>query len=112
MSPFATAALSLASGTITRVPRDSTIDKADLMLVSHTGVALSRCTTLRFTLDPNREQHQRLLAHADAARLAYNHHIGRVRATLGQRAAERSYGVAESDLTAPLSWSKVSFINT
>jgi putative transposase len=32
-------------------------------------------------------------------------------ANLAQRAAERSYGVAEADLTAPLSWSKVSLIN-
>ena len=111
MSLFATAALSVASGTITRVPRDSTVDKASLVLVSHTGVPLSRSTTFRFTLDPNREQHQGLLAHAGAARLAYNHHLGRVKASLGQRAAERSYGVAETDLTPPLSWSKVSFIN-
>lgn len=93
----------MASGTITRVPRDSTVDKASLVLVSHTGVPLSRSTTFRFTLDPNREQHQALLAHAGAARLAYNHHLGRVKASLGQRAAERSYGVAETDLTPPLS---------
>ncbi len=81
------------------------------MLVSHTGVPLSRATTFRFTLDPNREQEQRLLAHAGAARLAYNHHLGRVKANLDQRAAERSYGIAETDLTPTLSWSKVSFIN-
>ena len=69
------------------------------MLVSHTGVPLNRSTTFRFTLDPNREQEQRLLAHAGAARLAYNHHLGRVKANLDQRAAERSYGVADADLT-------------
>ncbi len=80
-------------------------------LVSHTGVPLTRATTFRFTLDPNREQARWLLAHAGAARLAYNHHLGRVRANLDQRAAERSYGIAEADLTPPLSWSKVSFIN-
>ena len=79
--------------------------------MSHTGVPLTRPTTFRFTLDPNREQEQRLLAHAGAARLAYNHHLGRVRANLDQRAAERSYGVPEADLTPSLSWSKVSFIN-
>jgi len=74
-------------------------------------VPLSRSTTFQFTLDPNREQHQRLLAHAGAARLAFNHHLGRVKANLGQRAAERSYGVAEVDLTPALSWLRVSFIN-
>jgi len=79
--------------------------------VSHTGVPLTRSTTFRFTLDPNREQEQRLLAHAGAARLAYNHHLRRVKANLDQRAAERSYGLADADLTPSLSWSKVSFIN-
>jgi putative transposase len=103
--------LSVASGTISAVPRDAAVDKPSLVLVSHTGVPLLRSTTFRFTLDPNREQYQRLLAHAGAARLAYNHHLGRVKANLGQRAAERSYGVAESDLTPALSWSRLSFIN-
>jgi putative transposase len=84
---------------------------ADTTLVSYTGVPLTRSTTFRFTLDPNREQEQRLLAHAGAARLAYNHQLARVKANLDQRAAERSYGVADADLTPPLSWSKVSFIN-
>ena len=111
MCLFATAALSVASGTISAVPRDAAVEKPSLVLVSHTGVPLSRSTTFRFTLDPNREQHRRLLAHAGAARLAYNHHIGRVKANLAQRAAERSYGVVESDLTPTLSWSRVSFIN-
>jgi putative transposase len=104
------AALSVVSGTIGRMPV-AAAGKVDTTLVSHTGVPLTRATTFRFTLDPNRDQHQRLLAHAGAARLAYNHHLGRVRANLEQRAAERSYGVAEADLTPALSWSKVSFIN-
>ncbi len=80
-------------------------------LVSHSGVPLTRATTFRFTLDVNREQHQRLLAHAGAFRLAFNHHLGRVKANLDQRAAERSYGVADADLSPALSWSKVAFIN-
>ena len=90
---------------------DAAVEEPSLVLVSHTGVPLSRSTTFRFTLDPNREQHRRLLAHAGAARLAYNHHLGRAVANLAQRAAERSYGVAEADLTPSLSFSKVSFIN-
>jgi putative transposase len=80
-------------------------------LVSHTDVPLTRAVTFRFTLDVTRQQHQQLLAHAGAFRLAYNHQIGRVKANLEQRAAERSYGVAEADLTPSLSWSKVSLIN-
>ena len=54
---------------------------------------LTRATTLRFTLDATAAQHQMLLAHAGAFRLAYNHQIGRVKANLEQRAAERSYGI-------------------
>lgn len=83
----------------------------DASLVSHTGLPLTRPTTIRFTLDVNREQHQWLLAHAGASRLAFNHHLGRVKANLDQRAAERTYGIAEEDLTPSLWWSKVSFIN-
>jgi putative transposase len=101
--------VSVVCGTISGVP--VLAGKDDTALMSHTGVPLTRSTTFRFTLDPNREQAQQLLAHAGVARLAYNHHLGRVKANLEQRAAERSYGLAEADLTPSLSWSKVSFIN-
>ncbi|MGZ5416450.1 MAG: helix-turn-helix domain-containing protein [Nocardioides sp.] len=76
------------------------------MLVSHAGVPLTRSTTFRFTLDINAAQHQSLLAHAGASRLAFNHHLARVKANLDQRAADRSYGVADADLTPSLSWSR------
>jgi hypothetical protein len=101
----------VAPGTISLVTVEARTDTTDTALVSHTGVRLTRATTFRFTLDPTRQQEQRLLAHAGAARLAFNHHLGRVRTNLDQRAAERSYGVAETDLTPSLSWSKVAFIN-
>jgi len=104
------AALSVAFGTIGYVPVTDVKDDT-APLVSHTGVPLTRATTFKFTIDVNRDQHQRLLAHAGAARLAYNHHLGRVKANLDQRAAERSYGINDADLTPALSWSKVSFIN-
>jgi putative transposase len=103
-------AVSVACGTICCVPETAAKDDT-APLVSHTGVPLTRATTFRFTLDVNREQHQLLLAHAGAARLAYNHQLARVKANLNQRAAERTYGVADADLTPALSWSKVSFIN-
>lgn len=102
-------AVSVVAGTISCVPVAAARD--DVVLVSHTGVRLTRSTTFRFTLDVNREQHQWLLAHAGASRLAFNHHLGRVKANLDQRAAERTYGIADADLTPSLSWSKVSFIN-
>jgi putative transposase len=80
-------------------------------LVSHAGVRLPRSMTFTFTLDPTREQHRRLLAHAGASRLAFNHQLGRVKANLDQRAAERTYGIAGQGLTPSLSWSKVSLVN-
>jgi putative transposase len=103
-------ALSVGSGTIADMPVTAA-SKHDTALASHTGVRLTRATSFRFTLDVNREQHQWLLAHAGASRLTFNHHLGRVKANLDQRAAERTYGIAEPSRTRSLSWSKVSFIN-
>jgi putative transposase len=105
--------LSVVAGTIVGMAERAVLDatgKGDAV-VSHSGVALRRATTFRFTLDVNGEQHQRLLAHAGASRMAFNHHLARVKANLDQRAAERTYGITDADLTASLSWSKVSFIN-
>jgi len=106
---FGADAVSVVFGIIGVVP--VTADGDNTLLVSHTGVPLTRATTFRFTLDVSRKQHQQLLAHAGAARLAYNHQLSRVKANLDQRAAEKTYGVAETDLTPSLSWSKVSFIS-
>jgi len=43
--------------------------------------------------------------------MVFNHQLARIKANLGQRAAERSYGLPDDNLTPSLSWSKVSFIN-
>jgi putative transposase len=80
-------------------------------LRSATGGPLTREVAFVFTLDPTRAQAQQLLSHAGAARLAFNHHLGRVKANLDQRAAERTYGLGDGQLTPVLSWSKFSFIN-
>ena len=80
-------------------------------LVSHAGVPLTRAVTFRFTLNPSAELEQVLFAHAGAFRFAFNHQLGRVLANLDQRAAEKSYGVPDAELTQTLSWSKVSLIN-
>jgi len=69
------------------------------MLVTH---------AYRFALDPTPRQVGVLLAHAGAARVAHNWCLARVLANLGQRAAERSYGVAEDDLTPACPWSMYS----
>ncbi len=57
----------------------------------------------RFALDPNQVQLAGLRRHAGAARFAYNWGLARVKAALGQRDAEKSYGLT-GDLLTPVSW--------
>jgi putative transposase len=59
----------------------------------------------RFALDPTPDQVGLLESHAGGARFAFNTMLAAVRANLDQRAAERSYGIAEVDLTPGMSWS-------
>jgi putative transposase len=59
----------------------------------------------KYALDPAPAQKRSLWSHAGAARFARNHMLALVKATLDQRAAERSYGIAEDDLTPSLGWS-------
>ena len=68
-------------------------------------MSLTVTQAYRFALDPTPRQVRDLLRHAGAARVAYNWGLARIKANLDQRSAERSYGIAETDLTAPLSWS-------
>jgi len=59
----------------------------------------------RFALDPTPAQERALRSNAGAARVAFNWGLARVKAVTGQREAERSYGIAEADLTPGISWS-------
>jgi putative transposase len=59
----------------------------------------------RFALDPTPRQVRDLLRHAGPSRVAYNWGLARIKANLSQRAAERSYGITDVDLTPCLSWS-------
>jgi putative transposase len=59
----------------------------------------------RFALDPTPRQRRALLSHCGAARFAYNWAVSWVCAALDQRAAERSYGIAEPELTQWRRWS-------
>ncbi|MBO4204469.1 IS607 family element RNA-guided endonuclease TnpB [Micromonospora echinofusca] len=59
----------------------------------------------RFALDLTPGQERDILAHAGAARVAHNWALARVKAVMGQRAAERTYGVADEHLTPTVSWS-------
>jgi hypothetical protein len=53
----------------------------------------------RFALHPSPSLERSLWSHAGAARFARNHMVGLVKAVLDQRAAERTYGIAEDGLT-------------
>ena len=59
----------------------------------------------RYALDPTPAQERALRSHAGAARVAFNWGLARVKANLSQREAERSYGIAEDDLTPYVDWS-------
>jgi putative transposase len=59
----------------------------------------------RFALDPTPRQAGALSRHCGAARVAFNWGLAQVKANLGQREAERSYGVADEGLTPSLGWS-------
>ncbi|MFG3702942.1 IS607 family element RNA-guided endonuclease TnpB, partial [Micromonospora sp. NPDC047620] len=59
----------------------------------------------RFALDLTPCQERAVLAHAGAARVAYNWGLARVKAVMGQRAAERSYGTPDELLTPAVEWS-------
>ncbi|MEO3777987.1 IS607 family element RNA-guided endonuclease TnpB [Micromonospora sp. B11E3] len=59
----------------------------------------------RFALDLTAGQERMVLAHAGAARVAYNWALARVKAVMDQRAAERTYGVPDDQLTPTVSWS-------
>jgi putative transposase len=58
----------------------------------------------RFALDPSPAQERAFRSHAGGARKAYNMMLALVKAVMGQRDAERSYGIAGDGLTPPLSW--------
>ena len=58
-----------------------------------------------FALDPTDAQAEAFRSHCGAQRFAYNWGLALVRANMEQRDAERSYGIAEDQLTPPVSWS-------
>ncbi|MFE3983422.1 IS607 family element RNA-guided endonuclease TnpB [Nocardia tengchongensis] len=59
----------------------------------------------RVALDPTSAQERLLRSHCGAQRYAFNWGLALVRANLAQREAERSYGIADGELTPPVGWS-------
>jgi putative transposase len=62
----------------------------------------------KYALNPTPRQDRFLDGHCAAARRAFNWGLGRVKANLDQRAAERSYGVPAELLTPAISWTMYS----
>ncbi|WP_083921578.1 IS607 family element RNA-guided endonuclease TnpB [Actinopolyspora halophila] len=62
----------------------------------------------QFALAPTEQQRAALSSHCGAQRFAYNWGLARVKAVLDQRAAERTYGIDEDQLTPSVSWSAYS----
>ncbi|MGH3982993.1 MAG: helix-turn-helix domain-containing protein [Pseudonocardiaceae bacterium] len=61
-----------------------------------------------FALDPTEGQAEQFRSHCGGQRYAYNFGLALIRANLDQRAAERTYGIPDDQLTEPVSWSAFS----
>jgi Helix-turn-helix domain len=59
----------------------------------------------RFALDPTPAQGRLLRSHCGAGRVAFNWGLAHVKAVMGQREAETTYGLPIEALTPPVSWS-------
>ncbi|MFY9921561.1 MAG: helix-turn-helix domain-containing protein [Mycobacterium sp.] len=59
----------------------------------------------RFALDLTPGQVRDLESHCGAARFVFNHMLAHVKAVADQRAAERTYGLTEAELTPVQGWS-------
>lgn len=62
----------------------------------------------QFALEPTERQAEQLRSHCGGQRVAFNWGLARVKANLSRRQAERSYGIAEEELTPSLNWSAYS----
>ncbi|GMA25064.1 transposase [Luteimicrobium album] len=59
----------------------------------------------RVELAPDAAQGSRLAQHAGLHRVVFNHCLAHVVAVMGQRAAERTYGLRDDELTPAMGWS-------
>jgi hypothetical protein len=62
----------------------------------------------RFAVDPTPEQEAALRSHCGGQRYAFNWGLALVKANLGQRQAETSYGIPVDELTPAVPWSAYS----
>ena len=59
----------------------------------------------RFALDPTPAQDRLLRSHCGAGPVAFNWGLAHVKAVMGQREAETTYGISDEGLTPAVSWS-------
>lgn len=59
----------------------------------------------RIELAPTPDQRGRLAQHAGLHRVVFNHALAHVKAVMDQRAAEKTYGVTEAEMTPATGWS-------
>jgi transposase len=64
----------------------------------------------KYALNPTPRQARYLDGHCGAARKAFNWGLGRIKAVMDQRAAERSYGIPDELVTPAISWSMYSLL--
>jgi putative transposase len=64
----------------------------------------------KYALNPTPRQARYLDGHCGAARKAFNWGLGRIKAVMDQRAAERSYGIPDELATPAISWSMYSLL--
>ena len=62
----------------------------------------------RFALDPAPAQEAKLRSHCGGQRFAFNWGLARIKANVGRRDAERSYGIPDENLTPSVNWSAYS----
>jgi putative transposase len=79
-----------------------TVHSVTVRISSDLGVT----QVVKLRLNPSGAQVELLRGYCGTARAAYNTLLFQVKANLGQRAAEKTYGVADQDLTPALSWHK------
>ncbi|MEO6088315.1 MAG: helix-turn-helix domain-containing protein [Umezawaea sp.] len=72
------------------------------------GVMVMVIQAYRYALDPTAGQEVALRSHCGGQRFAFNWGLAVVTANLGQREAERSYGLSGDQLTPAVSWSAFS----
>jgi len=75
-----------------------------LVTTAHIRLDVGVTQVVKLRLNPSRAQVELLLGYCGTARAAYNTLLFQVKANIGQRAAEKTYDILDSNPTPGLSW--------